>query len=209
MTPRTKSRGLLVAIEGVDGAGKSTLQRTLARRLRAEGLTVGLWKEPTDPRLGRRAQVAGTDRPWISALLFTLDRIRARPRLEALRAKSAVVLCDRSFYSTLAYQGSALPRDERPLLERIQRRAAMEPDLVLWLHLPPVEALRRVKGRGKATAPLERRRTLARVDRAYRVFARSRGWTGLDARDALADNVTDGVRAIRSRLGPRRSPRRT
>ena len=207
MTGRRRRPGLVVAIEGIDGTGKSTLQRALARSLRRDGIKVGLWKEPSDPRLGHRAQVAGTDRPWIAALFFTLDRIRARPRLEALRATSEVVLCDRSFYSTLAYQGGALPRAERPLLERMQRRAAIDPDIVLWLHLPPVEALRRVKGRGKARAPLERQQTLARVDRTYRAIARSRRWTRLDARAPLVDNVAVSVRAIRSRLGQRRARR--
>ncbi len=101
--------GVLVAIEGIDGVGKSTLQRALAARLRREGFVVGLWHEPTDARLGHRAQLAGTSDPWTAAMFFTLDRALARPRLERLITRSDVVLADRSFYSTLAYQGSALP----------------------------------------------------------------------------------------------------
>ncbi len=203
---RRPALGLLVAIEGIDGAGKSTLERHLARSLRREGFSVRLWKEPADPGLGRRAQLAGPRRPWTAAMFFTLDRALARSRLERLLRRSDVVLADRSFYSTLAYQGSALsPRERRPLAT-IQRSASIEPDRVLWLRLSPREALARVERRGHVRAPLERRRTLERVARAYARLARAPRWTTLDANalpPRLVEAAREALRLPRPPHGPR------
>ena len=182
-------RGWLIAIEGIDGAGKSTLQRALARRLRASGYRVGLWREPTDRRIGARAQAAGIDRPWTAAMFFTIDRVRARARLDRLLARNDVVLSDRSFHSTLAYQGSALPREERRTLEQIQRTVTRPPDRVLWLRLAPRDALPRIHHRGRRRAPLERQRTLRRVARAYQALSDAGHWVTLDARRPTLDLV--------------------
>ena len=97
MTGR-RTRGRLIALEGIDGTGKSTLQRRLAAQLRREGFRVALWKEPVDPRLGREAQAVAPADPAAAAVRFTLDRLLARPRLlERLRSND-VVVADRSFY---------------------------------------------------------------------------------------------------------------
>lgn len=201
----SRREALLVALEGIDGAGKSTLQARLERRLRATGLKVARWREPSDPALGAQAQATGPDEPWTAALLFTVDRVRARPALDRLRARSDVVLSDRSFFSTLAYQGSALPSRERRTLEEFERSVARTPDLVLWLRIPVPAALSRVGRRGTARAPLERRATLARVDRAYARLARSPRWVILDGRlpaEVLAERA---AAAVRRRIGARRS----
>ncbi|HEY6238634.1 MAG TPA: AAA family ATPase, partial [Thermoplasmata archaeon] len=97
------TRGALVALEGVDGAGKSTLQRALARRLRANGWRVALWREPVRPSLGRRAQALGPTDPLGAAVGFTLDRMLGRAELERRLDHHDVVLCDRSYFSTIAY----------------------------------------------------------------------------------------------------------
>src|SRR5271170_2690225 len=139
--------GRLVALEGIDGAGKSTLQRSVAQRLRRRGWKVALWREPRRVALGRTAQQLGPTDPIGAAIHFTLDRLLARPRLERLLQRNDMVLSDRSFYSTLAYQGSARAPSELLRLERLQRAVARAPDRVLWLDLRPEEALRRVGGR--------------------------------------------------------------
>ena len=179
-----RSRGTFVVVEGIDGVGKSTLLRTLARTLRQRGLSVALRREPSDRRLGALAQSTATEDPWSGAVYFTVDRHLAAPELERALRLHDVVLQDRSFYSTLAYQGSALPPGDRRRLAQLQRSAVRTPDRVVLLDLPPSEALRRLGARDSRRGPLERRRTLERVARAYRSLARSHRWVVLDAREA-------------------------
>jgi dTMP kinase len=153
--------------------------------------------------MGRVAQALGATDPLGSAVEFTVDRWLARPRLEALLRRRDVVVSDRSFYSTLAYQGSALPPPTRKSVARLQVAATVPPDQVLLLELPVSAALCRVRERGALLAPLERERTLRRVRAAYRAFARREGWTVLDARSAPKDLADRAERAVVARL-PRR-----
>lgn len=191
-----RRRAVFLAIEGIDGVGKSTLLRSLARALRARGLSVAIRREPSDPRLGALAQSAAAEDPWTGAVYFTVDRHLAAPALERDLATHDVVLQDRSFYSTLAYQGSALPPRDRRRLTQLQRSATRTPDRVILLDLSPSQAVRRLGHRDQRRGPLEREGTLRRVARAYRGLARSKHWQVLDARDAPRDlvlQVLDGL----------------
>jgi len=200
-----RRRGLLIALEGIDGAGKSTLHRGLAAALRAEGLSVRRRREPTDRKIGALAQAASVDDPWTGAVYFTVDRHRARADLERDLGRYDVVLTDRSFYSTLAYQGSALSPGDRRRLERLELAATVRPDRVILLDLPARVAVARLGARTSARGPLERRRTLERVARSYRTLARSGAWVVLDA-TRPADELR---REALARLGvPRRTPAR-
>ena len=202
-------RGLLVALEGIDGVGKSTLQRSLARALRRAGVRVALWREPYDPSLRSRALSAGPSQPWTAALFFTIDRAWAHRELRRRRRRSDVVLSDRSYYSTLAYQGSALPPRERRALAEIQPSVTDSPDLVFWLRLPPGQALGRVDARGERRTSLERLRTLQRVSRAYANLARRGRWVVLDARRPMPSLTSEAVAEVTRRLGrPARRARR-
>jgi dTMP kinase len=206
-----RSRGTFVAIEGVDGVGKSTLIRSLARSMRRRGLSVAVRREPADPRLGSLAQSTAAEDPWTGAVYFTVDRHLAAPELEHALARHDVVLQDRSFYSTLAYQGSALPLRDRRRLAQLQRSATRTPDQVVLLDLPPSQAIRRLHGRDSRRGPLERRRTLERVARAYRTLARTHRWVVLDARVApkeLACQALDALHLPAARGGARNRRRR-
>lgn len=203
-----RPRGRLVALEGIDGTGKSTLQRRLAARLRGRGYSVALWHEPVDRNLGHRAQVLARDDAVAAAVGFTLDRMIARPRLVRLLERYDVVLADRSLYSTLAYQGSTLPASGRRSLAALQVDATVPPHMVLWLRLAPSEALARVSGRGAPRAPLERARTLERVARAYAGFAHSPSWWTLDARQDRAALAVAAERRLVEWLPPPRPRRR-
>jgi dTMP kinase len=197
---RTRRRGRLVAVEGIDGAGKSTVVRSLARELRRRGRSVTTRREPTDPDLGALAQRAGARDPWTGAVYFTLDRFRARPALERDLARHDLVLSDRSMFSTLAYQGSSLPRGARDRLAVLQRGATVVPDRVVLLELSTAEAKRRRGRRAAARAPLEREAIQRRVAAEYRRLARAGGWIVVDAAQPVARIVDEVANRL---VGPR------
>jgi dTMP kinase len=175
-------RAPLVAIEGIDGAGKTTLQRALANHWRRRGLRVLELQEPSKGPSGRRArQLSGLD-PWTAAMGFTEDRRLQRHRIEGALQRGTVVLMDRSYYSTLAYQGSALPPDQRRKLERLQRQVTISPDRVVLLALPVNISETRMHRRGRSREPTEQREVLRRASRTYRRLASRPEWVTLDAR---------------------------
>jgi dTMP kinase len=193
---RVARRARLVALEGIDGAGKSTLAHALTRALRRRGLSVALRHEPSDPRLGALAQSVSRGDPWTGAVYFTVDRYIARPSLEKALSRHDVVITDRSFYSTLAYQGSALPPRERQRLAELERTATREPDRIVLLEIRPHAALERLGGRARRRGPLEEPRTLDRVARAYRALARGPRWLVLDAEAPVPELVRAAVAHI-------------
>ncbi|HZY70133.1 MAG TPA: dTMP kinase [Thermoplasmata archaeon] len=201
-------RGTLIAVEGIDGSGKSTVVRALQRRWRAAGWRVAVVREPNDTFVRRTAVATGDRNPSMAAMLFTLDRLRSRPELETRLEENDVVLQDRSFFSTLAYQGSALPPLVRRELERLQRQIAVAPDWVVLLDLSPTEALHRVDSARRGRTALERGATLARVARAYRTLARGPRWLTVDASPATTAVAAEVERRLRPKLHePRRAKR--
>ena len=198
MNGRPGRHGVLIVLEGIDGAGKSSLARALARRWRSRGLHVQTTREPFDVRLGRAAVSRAPEDPWGAAMVFTLDRSLAADGVARRLRRPGVVLQDRSYFSTLAYQGARLSPSDRRRVERLQERVSNVPDRVVWLDLPAVEALRRVSRRGKPMARIERRRFLEGVRNGYRKLCHGPRWVRIDAsrpRRELVDEVD-------RRLGP-------
>ncbi len=170
--------GRLIAFEGIDGCGKSTQLARLAARLRGAGCDVLTTREPTDLPSGRRiremARSGQALAPEEELRWFVEDRRAhvANTVLPALRA-GRVVLTDRYYLSTVAYQG-ARGLDWARILADSEAEFPI-PDLVVLLEIDPEAALERVRGRGSALEGVfERREFLARVaavfdalDRAY------------------------------------------
>ena len=133
-------RGRLVAFEGLDGSGKSTQLERQAARLRAAGHDVVATREPTPGPNGRRIRelaAAGERAPAPDELaLFVADRREHVAEVIApALARGALVLTDRYFLSTVAYQGA---RGLDP--ERLLRESEAEfplPDLALLFDLDP------------------------------------------------------------------------
>ena len=141
-------RGVLLALEGVDGCGKSTQAELLATALRERGLEVVLTCEPTDSPLGRqiREYFQGSER-YLSAKeelnLFMADRREhVAEVIDPALAEGKIVICDRYYYSSVAYQG-ALGLDPDRILAQ-NEVMAVRPDLTVILTLPVAQALARL-----------------------------------------------------------------
>ena len=200
-------RGRLVALEGIDGVGKTRVLGSLRRRLADRGLSVRTWKEPSRKleEILRRRDLSRD--PGALALLFTTDRLVRRPELERLLSRSDIVLSDRSFFSTLAYQGPGLSSPARQDLERMQRELARAPDLVLWLDLPVSVALRRIQGRSRTRSTFESGPNLERTRRAYQALARDprNRFVRLDASRTPGETAEDAWKVVWENLRPRRT----
>ena len=202
------SRGLLVTLEGGEGAGKSTQIVRLAERARARGVEVLTCREPGGTPLGERLREAlfGLDgAPTALAELLTFSAARAelvatvmRPALE----RGALVLCDRFTDSTLAYQGYGRGLDVATIAAvNAAATGGLAPDLTLLLDLDP--AAGRARGAEGGTDYLERE-ALAfheRVRAGFReLAAREPGrWRVIDATmglDAVTDAAWSAVEAL-------------
>lgn len=172
---RPLARGILVALEGIDGTGKSTQARHLAAIFREQGYVVALLREPTVSPWGRRIREAMTAghrvlTPSQELDLFLQDRrydvaAHIRPALAARQ----LVLMDRYYFSTIAYQG-ALGIDPEHI-RRLNEAFAPVPDLVLLLMVPPAQALERIRqARGQADDVFEREDHLNKVNCVYRTL---------------------------------------
>lgn len=160
---------MLVAFEGIDGSGKSSVAKAVASALRTQGLPVRLTQEPTSTWLGKsvRKGISGGLDPLALAFLFLADRAEHVKRLGAKDAD--IVLTDRYRDSTTAYQAAAL--DERlpgalGLLSRLQDGLFPAPDLAILLDVPAEVGVKRIAGRSKKE-PFEKVKFLRRVRTNY------------------------------------------
>ncbi len=165
-------RGILIVYEGIDGSGKSTQLRRTAAALRARGLDILETGEPTKGLWGRkiREMARTTDRvPRETELAWFIKDRREHMRdvVGPALAEGRVVLCDRSYFSTVAYQG-ARGFDPATLLADSQAEFG-RPDLVLFFDIDPEEGLARVAARGGEVEPVfEELNYLERVAEIFR-----------------------------------------
>ena len=149
-------RGRFITIEGGEGAGKSTAQAFLARRLEAVGLSVMLTREPGGTPLAEELRQAllnpEGEAPVEMTELLLLFAARAQhiarviaPALE----RNEWVICDRFIDATYAYQGAArgMPVSVIEQLEKMVQ-GELRPHQVILLDLPPEVGLERARARG-------------------------------------------------------------
>jgi dTMP kinase len=149
--------GCFVALEGGEGAGKSTQAAHLAEWLRAEGYDVVLTREPGDTAVGQKLRqivldpATGDISHRTETLLYAADKAEHVDRVVApALARRAVVITDRYVDSTLAYQGAGRALADREV-ERVARWATgdLRPHLTVVLDLPPQQGLTRFEERDR------------------------------------------------------------
>lgn len=164
------SRGVLIVFEGIDGTGKSTQLALLSSSLKKDGYDVITTREPTDGRYGRQIRALYSNRVSVSREqeldLFLSDREEhVNEVIGPSLALKRIVLCDRYFLSTAAYQGAA-GFDPLAIIER--NNFAPMPDLALLLEISPEESIRRItEKRGDLLNDFEQLESLKQVDTIF------------------------------------------
>lgn len=157
--------GVLLAFEGIDGSGKSTQAKKFVEWASALGLEVVSSREPTDGPWGKKIREARfTERmsPEDELAAFIADREEhVATLIKPALARGALVVIDRYYYSTVAYQG-ARGLDPAMLLAK-NRAFAPIPDLVVLVDVDPKAALERIASRGQGTDLFENLAALTKV----------------------------------------------
>jgi len=196
------SQGLFIAIEGIDGTGKSTQAQMLADWFASQGREVVLSREPTAGPWGKKVrESAATGRlePEEELQYFLNDR---RQHVEELIAPSLaagkVVILDRYYFSTMAYQGA---RGFDPAEIRRRNEAfAPVPDLLLIMDLDVDQALVRIGVRGDTANEFEKRGNLERcreifLSLAGEPFARVIATGG--SPDEVSAKILEAIRQVK------------
>ena len=170
---RVMNRGKFIVFEGTDGSGKSTQLKLLAKYLKGKGIACNVTHEPTDSPFGAilRACLTGridTDERTIAAL-FAADRLdhvsNAVNGIAKQLEAGVTVLCDRFYFSSLAYNGALVSSEwvaqlNAPVMQLLRA------DLTVFIDLTPEESMRRVSRRGE-TERYESLESLRRVREGY------------------------------------------
>ena len=177
-----------IVIEGLDGSGKTTQIRALAERLRAMGRDVAETAEPTTGATGgliRDALSGFTKRTGAEiAALFMADRVAHNVNpvngIEKMLAEGKDVICDRYYYSSLAYQGTVTD-PEWVFHINVDCPEIRKPDLCVFLDLDDEECIRRMeRGRSYREIYENENALIAIRKRYYDIFRR------LEGRDNIA-----------------------
>jgi dTMP kinase len=205
--------GSLITIEGLDGAGKSTLAQALAREIAARGRAVQLLREPGGVDVSERIRSLVQDpalavSPRTEALLYAAARAQlVEERLEPLLAEDVLVLLDRFVDSSLAYQGAgrALGIEQVRAINRFAT-GSLAPDRTLLLRLSPAAGRARQRERALPRDRLEREGEgfFEAIALAYDELARAEPERirSIDATQQPEGVLRDALAAIEDLLAP-------
>ena len=197
------NRGKLIALEGLDGCGKSTQLVRLREALRARGRDAVLTREPSDGPTGQRIRAMARSgqavAPAEELRWFQDDRRDHVTRVVApALAAGRWVLTDRYFLSTVAYQG-ARGLDWREILAASEAEFPV-PDAALIFELPVADGLARARARGGPAEPVfERADYLERVAAIFAAIERPY-LSRIDASGAESAVTERALAALRARI---------
>ncbi|MQY61526.1 dTMP kinase [bacterium] len=166
-------KGILIVFEGIDGSGKSTQAEILLERLQEEDFDAVYFREPSKGKWGRKIKKKALHSDSLSPEeeldLFQKDRREnVEKNLKPALKKKRVVILDRYYYSTIAYQG-AKGIDEK-MIRRMNEEFVVEPDLVFIFDIDPQKGLERIENRKKKDKLFEREDYLVKVREIFRSF---------------------------------------
>ncbi|NYB51631.1 MAG: dTMP kinase [Methanobacteriaceae archaeon] len=188
---------MYICLEGIDGSGKSTQLERLGNWLENCGFSVTRIREPTDSPVGRliremlQTPHAQDESFQITlALLFAADRMLLMEDIQKNVELKRVVISDRSFYSSLAYQNG------RDWVAQINKYA-LKPDLVILLDLETETAVKRCDGKDN----FEQVEFLDKVRKRYLQLAKNHNFMVVNAENGLNKVHDDIKRIVAPKLG--------
>lgn len=175
------ARGTFITLEGVDGSGKSTQASLLVERLRREGREVVALREPGGTPISEKIRALLLDpenaemADECELLLYEASRAQlVREVIEPALLRGAIVVCDRFYDSTHAYQHGG-----RGLSDALVSRAnelgccGLSPDVTLVLDIDPAAALARATAQGADRLEVEGLAFQQRVRKDYLALAKA------------------------------------
>ena len=198
-----KRKGRLIALEGIDGCGKSTQARLLAERMRQEGIACYATMEPTDSPIGSLIRQIMTGRVKtdnrVIAPLFVADRLdHLLNEVNGILHKveeGITVISDRYYFSSYAYQGVDLPMDW-VIRANEPNSSILRPALTVFLDIPPKLALERISRNRFQQELFEEEARLAQVRQKYMEAFRA-----LEGEEQVAVLGTKAHKRLRRRFG--------
>ncbi len=151
-----------IVFEGIDGSGKTTQIKLLHKALAERNIPVHITKEPTDDPMGKqlRKYLGGEEKTDLRAIaaLFAADRLHHITTEDGILdnlSRGNVVLCDRYYLSSYAYQSVDCDLDWIMALNREAANIA-RPDLHIFLDVPAEQSMSRVSSRGEGEEIFEK-----------------------------------------------------
>ena len=165
-------RGKFIALEGIDGSGKSTQIRRLAERLTEQGVACHATREPTGRPVGTLIRQALTGQtpldPRVIAALYAADRIdhlvNGEDGLLSLVERGVTVVTDRYYFSSYAYHSVDMDMDWVIGANSVSA-GLLRPTLTVFLDVPVELAMERIR-RGRDRVELFEREDRLRKTRA-------------------------------------------
>jgi len=167
-------KGLFITFEGTEGSGKSTQVPLLVERLREWGHVVRVFREPGGTPIGeeirhtlKHSHANAAMTPEAELLLMNASRAQlVREVIRPALSRGEIIVCDRFYDSTTAYQGYGRKLDLQNVRSLIDIAVGdTRPDLTLFLKIPPAVSEERLRSR-QATMPFIRDR-IEEADRAF------------------------------------------
>jgi len=205
--------GILISLEGGEGAGKSTVLATIHAELAASGREVVCTREPGGTPAGEAIRAVLLDPamhvlPETELLLMFASRAQlVRELVEPALARGAAVVCDRFTDASFAYQGGGRGLDMGRIAELERWAARRKPDLTFLLDLGVDAGLARARGRGGDPDRIERESVefFERVRTTYlaRAAAEPARFRVIDASQPVEAVVADVTARLREFLATR------
>ena len=205
-----KSKGLLIAIEGMDGSGKTTQAQRLVEELKKKKIKAIYTKEPTDEPTGKmiRQILSGELKvpPLSLQYLFCADRGVHQVELEKLLEKGYVIVTDRYFWSAVAYGISDL--DGKPdyymaafsILSMYNQ--FLSPDYTFYLDVSVEEAYKRIKKSTKHGEIYDKKDKLVKIKKGYEVLVKKypTEFTRVNGEQTIDDLLSDLVKRVSKKI---------